>query len=389
MKDSAPRKFGKRWRINFTDADGKRQFLVFDRKGDAQRELDARKAETLRIKAGTQARPAEPRTFDELCDYWLEHRAANKRSEKDDISIIESRLRPFFKGKMISEITIQLVDRFRAVARAGDFVTVPDPARPGKTRKVARKAIGEKTLHNHLTLLIAVLNLALELGWIAVVPRIKKPKLEEQDYHWIKSEADIRSLLQNAVRHGPGVMELYATAVYTGLRVGELLGLKWSEVEFDRQLITVLRSHDVETTKGGDIRHVPIVDPLLPLLKEWKLACGSPVWVFPTSRGTRQAKSARVTQETLQDVQREMGRLDDERITFHDLRHTFASHYMMRGGDLFRLQRLLGHKSAQMTQRYAHLGPDAFKDDYGRFNDVIPQRGEGEVVEFVGKGMRE
>ena len=57
---------------------------------------------------------------------------------------------------------------------------------------------------------------------------------------------------------------------------------------------------------------------------------------------------------------------------FHDLRHTFASRWMMNGGDLYVLKEILGHKSITMTQRYAHLAPHAFDSDYDRFNALAP-----------------
>jgi integrase len=63
-------------------------------------------------------------------------------------------------------------------------------------------------------------------------------------------------------------------------------------------------------------------------------------------------------------------------IVFHDRRHTFASHWVMRGGDIFRLQKILGHQSVQMTMRYAHLAPDVFKDDYDRLGTCAPTMGE-------------
>ena len=70
-----------------------------------------------------------------------------------------------------------------------------------------------------------------------------------------------------------------------------------------------------------------------------------------------------------------------DRITFHDLRHTFASHWVMHGGDLYRLQKILGHKSVQMTQRYAHLAPEAFKQDWGRLGTDLPgAEREGKVL---------
>jgi hypothetical protein len=70
-----------------------------------------------------------------------------------------------------------------------------------------------------------------------------------------------------------------------------------------------------------------------------------------------------------------------DRLTFHDLRHTFASHWVMKGGDLFKLQKILGHKTVQMTMRYAHLQPGVFAEDRGRFADLASPVG-GTVVEL-------
>ncbi len=85
-------------------------------------------------------------------------------------------------------------------------------------------------------------------------------------------------------------------------------------------------------------------------------------------------RSARVFQETLHRVLKRAGFPMIERegmerryIRFHDLRHTFASHWVMKGGDLFKLQKILGHKTVQMTMRYAHLAPHAFSEDFQRF----------------------
>ncbi len=76
-----------------------------------------------------------------------------------------------------------------------------------------------------------------------------------------------------------------------------------------------------------------------------------------------------------------------KRITFHDLRHTFASHWVMREGDIFRLQKILGHQSMQMTQRYAHLAPEVYSQEWGRLVDVVPR--EAEVLPFAGSAMEE
>lgn len=63
----------------------------------------------------------------------------------------------------------------------------------------------------------------------------------------------------------------------------------------------------------------------------------------------------------------------DRKIRFHDLRHTFASHWVMNGGDIFRLSKALGHKSVLITQRtYAHLAPEAWTQDYQRVAFHLP-----------------
>jgi integrase len=299
-----------------------------------------------------EARPPEPHTFDELCDYQLEHRTAVKRSQKDDKSMIEAHLRPAFGGLQLTAITIQRVDQYRR----------------------GRRHLSDKTLHNHLTLLISMLNLAIDLGWLAAAPRIKKPKLVEEEYNWLKSTEQIAALLAAAKEEAPGVMELYAAAVYTGMRAGELLGLTWGAVNLDSRLITVRCSYD-KPTKTAAIRHLPILDPLLPVLREWRVRCWSSEWVFPSARGTMLQPSARVLQETLRNCQDRMGVARADQITFHDLRHTFASHFMMRGGDLFRLQRI--------------LGPEVFKEDYGRLVDVIPRSEPAQVLTMAGRGPAE
>jgi site-specific recombinase XerD len=64
-------------------------------------------------------------------------------------------------------------------------------------------------------------------------------------------------------------------------------------------------------------------------------------------------------------------------VRFHDLRHTFASHWVTKGGDLFKLQKILGHQ----TMRYAHLAPDAFKEDWSRFGAQLAT-GDAEIIEL-------
>jgi integrase len=123
----------------------------------------------------------------------------------------------------------------------------------------------------------------------------------------------------------------------TGLRLGELIGLTWERVDLSRGVIRL------ELTKNGRRREVPMNDASYRAL----------VGLGPKGSG-RVFKTRYI--KTAYNNAVEAAQLDD--VTFHTLRHTFASWAIMRGGTLKELQELLGHPSLAMTMRYAHLAPE-------------------------------
>ena len=193
-------------------------------------------------------------------------------------------------------------------------------------------------------------------------------------------EDEIRRFLVAAEDEGENVYILYATALYTGMREGELAGLRWDDVNFDTRLITVQRSFD-GPTKAGDVRYVPLLDVLLPVLRQWRLRCPGPL-VFPNERGGMHQESARVFQEIFHRVLDAGGVPEDgEERQATPLRRLPRSeahlrgHWVMNGGDIFKLQRILGHKDITMTMRYSHLSPAAFAADFGRLGFEPPRAG--------------
>jgi integrase len=87
-------------------------------------------------------------------------------------------------------------------------------------------------------------------------------------------------------------------------------------------------------------------------------------WAFPNSEGKMHVPRARVFKEIYRrvvDGSEVEPYHPDRRLTYHDLRHTFASLWMQNRGDLFKLQRILGHKDINMTLRYSHLAPEAYR----------------------------
>jgi integrase len=352
------------WRVRWFNETGHRKSETFSTRSEAEFYLKQKEAEVARIKRGLQPGELPEKYFTELCDYWLKHKAAFKRSAYDDQLMVKRHLVPFFGHMLIKNIKIEHVDAF----------------------KLSRKHLNIKTIHNHLTLLISMLNLAIELGWILEKPKIKKPRISlfSKDFRFLKTDEEISMFLRTAKEEGEDVFACYSTAVYTGLRVGELSGLKWNDIDFEKRLISVQCSYS-GPTKSGDIRYVPILDPLLPVLKAWRLQCKNE-FVFPNQAGKMQIKCAKMFDEIFHRVLEYAGFPKIEingklrnYIRFHDLRHTFASHWVMKGGDIFKLQKILGHKSITMTLRYAHLAPNAFSEDYARFGKSV-QTEDGIII---------
>ncbi|MBL6974313.1 MAG: tyrosine-type recombinase/integrase [Deltaproteobacteria bacterium] len=235
-----PHKCRDKWRIRWFDHNGKRQSAVFDKYSDADLALRGKQAEIDRIRAGELAPPPPKKTFNDLADYWEKYRLPLKRSQKDDRSILRRHLRPMFGTTKLADIT---------VAQADEFVRT-------------RAKLSPKTIHNHLTLLIAMLNVAIDLGWLRRKPRIRKPRLTWDDYRYLRTDEEVRKFLEAARAESPVAFAMYCTAVYTGMRAGELCGLQWDNVDVERRLITVQRSYD-RPTKTGDIRHVPLDSVIL------------------------------------------------------------------------------------------------------------------------------
>jgi integrase len=347
-----------KWRIRWTDEKGKRHGRNFDSYADAAFAFRQRQAEVEEIKRGLRAPEVEPRTFDELCDHYLKYYTAEKRSPQTDLTNIGRHLRPHFGKLKLYEIGESQLAEYR----------------------MARRHLSPQTLRKHLVLLGTMLRVAEGNNWLKRLPKIKKPKLVllDKNFRYLRTDEEIARLLL-AARQEEDAMIYYffASMVYTGLRAGEGAGLRRDDIDLTRNLITVRRSYE-GLTKNGETRHVPILGVLRPVLVEW--LCRNPgSIVFPNQHGTMLGPSARIFQEVFHRVLGRAGFPKEEKdgkvrryMRFHDLRHTFASHFMMKGGDLWKLKKILGHKSIAMTERYSHLSPTAFGEDYNRFGLVAP-----------------
>jgi len=141
----------------------------------------------------------------------------------------------------------------------------------------------------------------------------------------------------------PHIRAMVSVALHSGMRLGEILNLRWYDLDFSSGFILVRDS------KNGESRHVPMDATLFALFRAYPHRLGTDL-VFSSPAGGRIVD---VRTGFLNSCKR-AGLID---LHFHDLRHTFASQFVMSGGDLYILKEILGHKSITMTQRYAHLSP--------------------------------
>lgn len=179
-------------------------------------------------------------------------------------------------------------------------------------------------------------------------PIKKKPEPNHRNRYLLKEE--IQRLM--AVCH-PRLKAIVACALMTGMRRGELLALAWQDIDFTSNAIQILYS---KSTKPRQI-------PILPQLRQlfWEIGPKYKGSVFELPEITLR----RYYNKALHEAQ-----ISD--FTFHDLRHTFASHFIMKTGDLPTLQKILGHANIQMTLRYAHLCDQHMAAKMSLFGTAMP-----------------
>ncbi len=171
-----------------------------------------------------------------------------------------------------------------------------------------------------------------------------KPKLRELLPLYFTKEEFLRVL--NCETDGD-LRDLYIFAVFTGMRLGEIMALQWVDVDIERKLILVCNS-ETFTTKSGRVRRVPMNADVVHILRAREAAHAGPtVFTFNGGRLTKDIASRHFKTCVIKAGV-------NPKLHFHSLRHTFATWLVQAEAPIFEVQRLLGHSSIEMTQIYAH-----------------------------------
>jgi integrase len=152
------------------------------------------------------------------------------------------------------------------------------------------------------------------------------------------------------------------------LRAGEIFNLSWTDIDLSNDIIFV------KDTKSKRNRNVVMTSYVKEMLKDRKGTAISGL-VFPSRTGERITEVSRSFDRAVAYLGFNKGITDRrQKVVFHTLRHTYASWSVMSGVNLYTVQRLLGHSTIAMTERYSHLAPDHFKKAASTLEDSIRDR---------------
>jgi integrase len=182
---------------------------------------------------------------------------------------------------------------------------------------------------------------------------VKRPDDRRERYLEREEIGNLKATLDEKMyrKAGNGINETFfrlrlivLVALTTGMRIAEIFGLKWSDIRYQENLIAVGAK-----LKGGEFRYVPMPPELAAEFRRYPAVFGEER-IFPPEPGAKRERQR--VDKSFTTILKLAG-INDFR--FHDLRHTFASWYMMNGGDLYELAKILGHANIKMTERYAKL----------------------------------
>jgi integrase len=259
--------------------------------------------------------------------YLKDYARVNKRSWKSD----EFRLRTisgYFGGYALREITPQSIERFRS-----------ERLRSGEARS---------TINRRMALLKRMLNLAIDWGYLKENPVCKIRFFSEKENERVRvlTEVEETRLLEACTGSLRPIIRL---ALLTGMRRGEILGMKWSDVDLTKNDIRIPHS------KSGRPRFVPINQTLRGLLLGLRENDPKGALVFP-------CKSVRTAFENA------CKKAEIKEFTFHDLRRTFGTRLLERGVNIVTISRYYGHSSLLVTQRYLHPRDELNREAVERLN---------------------
>ncbi len=294
-------------------------------------------------------------SFDDFSKKWLSDYASMKvkPSTYDDYSgIVRKHLRPFFGKSLLNNITTGEIQGF--------------------VSHKLKEGLSPRTVNKTIMVLKMMFKHAEVWGYTKDNPArfVERPRVERKEMDYLTPE-EIRKFLDAAF---PEDYPLFATAVLTGARQGELLGLKWSDLDLDKGMLCIRRTYSpnhgfMEPKSRKGWRTVLLTPELVNILLTHKIKTGGD----PDELIFNDAKNPIIPHNMVRDhFHPTLRRAGIRRIRFHDLRHTYATLMISLGENTKLLQQQLGHSSITTTMdRYGHLLPEVSEGVGKRIDSLV------------------
>ena len=329
--------------------------------GKTQAEAKAKLKQAIEEAKGLDAAKAGRYTVGQWMEVWFEHYAKVKvrpSSHQTYRGYIDNHIKPNIGKIPLEKLTsLELQKLYKKLLTSGRIDRV-------ESKKQA-KGLSPKTVRNIHQIIASAMKLAKEQRLIVADPTegCALPKLEHREMKTLPVE-QLTSFLREA--KDSGVFEMYYVELATGLRRGELLGLKWEDIDLEKGNLRVKRQ--VSRINGEVVeaplktknayRALPLAEDTIQVLKQQRKKTGSSPWVFPSPTGGPISPDS-----VLHMLHRVLKRAGLPKVRFHDLRHTFATLALQNGVDIKTVSGMLGHFSAGFTlDTYAHVTTAAQKE---------------------------
>lgn len=277
---------------------------------------------------------AKRKRFHTFAWEWHELYVKNNNKHSEILGkqyILKSHLIPHFGNHYLDEITSIKIEEYKNIKD--------------------KTTLTRKTINNHISCLRKCLKSAHDWELLETVPKVKVFKTPPREFDFLTEEESI--ILLN---HADGMWyEMILLALRTGMRLGELIALDWSAIDFNVNTLVVRRSmvrNIIGSPKNNKERFIPLTSDVASILIKRKKESG---YVF-TYRGTFLKKD--YCRTTISKICEKAGL---RRIGWHKLRHSFASHLVQRNAPLKAIQELMGHADIQTTMGYSHLAPSTLR----------------------------
>jgi integrase len=350
------------WGIRWREGSRRRRKAGFQTREDAERVLDKVQGDLALNGAGLAPDPKGVPTLSELAPPWLARRDKTHRAAGDDRRRWTLHLARHFGHLRPSEVDHATIRRF-IEERLGAGLA------PG-------------TVGVCLQVFSALFTDLVERELVPANPCRTLPKAaralvrnghDPKTTPFVEKLEDVRRIF---LAMDEPMSIAYAVGAMSGMRTGEAIGVGWDTVDLAARRIKVCVSVDALTgeeiaPKDKDVRSVPIQDGLLPVLQAWKLKTGGKGLVIPPVHRDARHIGRDALWTALRRALKKLG-FPEATWTpgtartlswYRATRHTFASHWVLAGGSLATLARILGHSSVQVTEKhYLHLRPDAYAE---------------------------